>query len=138
MIFLAAALVSALAAPVLASAATVPVTRLVLASASLGAEARAGAFAGEPALLPDAYAELTAGGVKVCETEVAVDTFEPVWQQPCSLRVAPAAELRLEVRSFAPEGDRLLGTWVGTLRDLGAARGPLAFGTVRSFRVAVE
>lgn len=113
-------------------------TRLVLERASLGRGVLANRLPLEPALRPDTYVQVFKNGVKVCETEVAIDTFEPVWRKPCALRLVQTAEVRVEVKSFAPEGDRLLGTWTGTLEDLGKARGSLAFGAVRSFTFSIE
>ncbi|HXU29262.1 MAG TPA: hypothetical protein VN851_01680 [Thermoanaerobaculia bacterium] len=128
----------ACALPPLAAGSTRNPTRLVFERASLGRLGLASRLPLEPALRPDTYVEVYKNGVKVCETEVAIDTFEPVWQKPCDLRAAQNSKVRVEVKSFAPEGDRLLGSWVGTLDDLGKARGSLAFGSVRSFLFSIE
>jgi hypothetical protein len=128
----------ACAFPALSFGSTRNPTRLVLERASLGREGLASRLPLEPTSRPDTYVEVYKNGVKVCETEVAIDTFEPVWRKPCALQVAQTTEVRVEVKSFAPEGDRVLGTWVGTLEDLGKAGGSLAFGSVRSLTFSIE
>jgi hypothetical protein len=81
---------------------------------------------------PDSYFEVLVDGARVCSSGVAVNTWEPRWNESCSFSARQESAISLAVSEADPDGEvRLLGRWDGTLSSLRKAGGELRFGPIR-------
>jgi C2 domain-containing protein len=81
---------------------------------------------------PDAYFEVFVDGAQVCSSEVAVNTWEPRWNESCAFSARQDSAISLAVSEADPDGEvRLLGRWDGPLSALRKAAGELRFGPIR-------
>jgi C2 domain len=81
---------------------------------------------------PDSYFEVFVDGARVCSSGVAVNTWEPRWNESCSFSARQDSAVSLAVSEADPDGGvRLLGRWDGTLSSLRKAGGELRFGPIR-------